>query len=43
MHKIETAKMEKVEQGVFPPNVPRPDVKNISEYRREVRSKDLCK
>jgi len=41
-HKIENAKTEKVEQGVFPPNMTKPDVKNISENKRLVRSKNLC-
>lgn len=40
--KIEKGRTEPVEQGVYPPNVAKPDAKSIVENRREVRSKSLC-
>jgi hypothetical protein len=40
--KVEKARTEKVEQGVFPPNMKKPDVNNIKETKREVRGKNLC-
>jgi hypothetical protein len=40
--KAEKAEMKKVEQGVFPPNMKKPDSGNIIQYKREVRIKKLC-
>ncbi|MES2620954.1 MAG: hypothetical protein V4615_08880, partial [Bacteroidota bacterium] len=39
--KIEGAAMKKVEQGILPPNMKKPDVNNIVEHRREARVKDV--
>jgi hypothetical protein len=33
--------MKKVEQGVFPPNMKKPDAENIIEHKREARIKNL--
>jgi outer membrane protein assembly factor BamB len=40
--KIEKAEMKKVEQGVTPPNMKKADTQNITEYKREVRTKKIC-
>jgi len=39
--KIEKAGMKKIEQGVYPPNMKKPDVKNIVENKRQARVKNL--
>jgi hypothetical protein len=39
--KIEKPEMGKVEQGVFPPNMKKPDAENIIEHKREARVKNL--
>jgi hypothetical protein len=40
-HKIEKPEMGKVEQGIFPPNMTKPNAQNIVEHQREVRVKNL--
>ncbi len=39
--KIEKPEMRKVEQGILPPNMKKPDVNNIVEHKRIARVKDL--
>lgn len=40
---VNGAKMESVEQGVLPPNMKKPEVVSVTEARRELRIKKLCK